>query len=230
MSNSAEFNPVAPQPSDGLADSFQKATARKYNSQLYSRFVNFMKIVLPALAFIVIALIVAWPQIISSDLGFRVGITLMKLTGDENPSMINPRYVGTDAERQPFSITADLARNIANGGMEVNLVRPKADITLKDGTWLVLTANDGIFYKGRNRLELDGAVTLYHDSGYEFFTKRASVNLKTGTARSLEPVNGQGPFGQLNAAGFHMIDKGKVIHLLGKSKLVLYPGAKPSLK
>ena len=61
-----------------------------------------MKIFLPALAFIVIALIVAWPQINSSELGIRVGITLMKLTGDENPSMINPRYVGTDADRQPF--------------------------------------------------------------------------------------------------------------------------------
>ena len=230
MSNSAEFHPVAPQPSGGLANNYQRTTTRKHNSLPYSRFVSFMKIVLPALAFIVIALIIAWPQINSSELGFRLGITLMKLTGDENPSMINPRYVGTDADRQPFSITADLARNIANGGMEVNLVMPKADITLKDGTWLVLTANDGIFYRGRKRLELDGAVTLYHDSGYEFFTKRASVNLKTGTARSLDPVNGQGPFGQLNAAGFHMIDKGKVIHLLGKSKLVLYPGAKPSLK
>ena len=189
-----------------------------------------MKIVLPALAFIVIALIVAWPQINSSELGFRIGVTLMKLTGDENPSMINPRYVGTDADRQPFSITADLARNIANGGTEISLVMPKADMTLKDGTWLVLSANDGIFYKGLNKLELEGAVTLYHDSGYEFFTKRASVNLKTGTARSHDPVNGQGPFGQLNAAGFHMIDKGKIIYLLGKSKLVLYPGARPSLK
>ena len=230
MSTSAEFHPAAPKPSDGLADSYQKAPARKHNSQPYSRFVSFMKIVLPALAFIVIALIVAWPQINSSELGFRIGVTLMKLTGDENPSMINPRYVGTDADRQPFSITADLARNIANGGTEVNLVMPKADMTLKDGTWLVLSANDGIFYKGLNKLELEGAVTLYHDSGYEFFTKRASVNLKTGTARSHDPVNGQGPFGQLNAAGFHMIDKGKIIYLLGKSKLVLYPGARPSLK
>jgi len=230
LSTSAEFHPIAPKPSNGLEDSYKKTTARKYNSQSYSRFVSFMKIFLPALAFIVIALIVAWPQINSSELGIRVGITLMKLTGDENPSMINPRYVGTDANRQPFSITADLARNIANGGMEVDLVMPKADITLEDGTWLVLTANDGIFYKGRNKLELEGAVTLYHDSGYEFFTNRASVNLKTGTAKSLDPVDGQGPFGQLNAAGFQMIDKGKIIHLLGKSKLVLYPGAKPSLK
>ncbi|SVE43496.1 uncharacterized protein METZ01_LOCUS496350 [marine metagenome] len=154
----------------------------------------------------------------------------MKLTGDENPSMINPRYVGTDADRQPFSITADLARNIANGGTKVNLVMPKADITLKDGTWLVLTANDGIYFRGRNKLELEGGVTLYHDSGYEFYTDRASIDLKTGSARSLDPVSGQGPFGQLNATGFHMVNKGKVIYLLGKSKLVLYPGAKPSLK
>ena len=233
LPTTVELNPAAPTPIDRIAlltNSHDNVTQRKHNSQIYSRFVNFMKFVLPALAFIVIALIAAWPQINNSDLGFRIGVTLMKLTGDENPSMINPRYIGTDSDNQPFSITADLARNINDDNMRVNLVMPKADITLGDGTWVVLTANDGIYYKEQNKLELKGAVNLYHDSGYEFLTERASIDLETGSAKSHGPVKGQGPFGHVNASGFHMIAKGKIIYLLGKSKLVLFPGTKPLLK
>ena len=104
---------------------------------------------------------------------------------------------------------------------------PKADITLEDGTWLVLTANDGEYSREEKALNLAGQVNLYHDSGYEFRTERAAIDLTTGTALSNDPVSGQGPFGRLAAAGFRMMNKGKVIHFLGKSKLTLYPGAKP---
>ena len=59
--------------------------------------------------------------------------------------MINPRYVGTDKDNQPFSLTADLARNLSGPGTQVELEMPKADITTQDGTWLVLTAENGIY-------------------------------------------------------------------------------------
>jgi len=109
----------------------------------------------------------------------------------------------------------------------VTLVMPKADITLEDGTWLVLTANEGVFARGEKKLNLAGNVNLYHDSGYEFRTARAAIDLAAGIAEGNDPVDGQGPFGQLRAAGFRMVNKGKVIHFLGKSKLTLFPGAKP---
>jgi lipopolysaccharide export system protein LptC len=141
--------------------------------------------------------------------------------------MINPRYVGTDSDNQPFSITADLARNVSDQGTRVTLVMPKADITLEDGTWLVLTANDGDYSRTEKTLNLAGEVNLYHDSGYEFRTERAAIDLTAGAATSNDPVEGQGPFGRLEAAGFRMVNKGNVIHFLGRSKLTLYPGAKP---
>jgi len=172
-------------------------------------------------------LVVAWPHINTGDLRFRLGITVMKLAGSDDPSMTNPRYVGTDSDNQPFSITADLARNISDQGTRVTLVMPKADITLEDGTWLVLTANDGEYSRAEKTLNLAGEVNLYHDSGYEFRTERAAIDLTAGTAASNDPVEGQGPFGRLEASGFRMVNKGKVIHFLGRSKLTLYPGAKP---
>ena len=50
-----------------------------------------------------------------------------------------------------------------------------------------------------------------------------------------QAVHGQGPFGDLKAEGFILVEKGKTIVFKGKSKLLIYPGmgreaslAKPS--
>ena len=231
LSASTEFHSASPASPDARYQTKigDRQANRTRSSRTYSKFVSLMKFLLPLAALVVIVLVIAWPHINTRDLRFRLGVTVLTLTGSDDPSMINPRYVGTDADNQPFSITADLARNIADKSMKVTLVMPKADIMLEDGTWLVLTANDGVYSRDEKMLDLAGAVNLYHDSGYEFRTDHAAIDLTTGTAESHVPVSGQGLFGQLQASGFRMTNKGKVIHFLGKSKLVLYPGAKPSL-
>ena len=231
MDTPSEFQPAAPASPKLRQSAFRADIAQRgRHSRAYSRFVSLMKFLLPVVALLLIVLVVAWPHINTADIGFRLGVTVLKLTGVDDPSMINPRYVGTDSDNQPFSITADLARNVSQSGAKVTLVMPKADITLEDGTWLVLTANDGVFARTEKKLNLSGLVNLYHDSGYEFRTDRALIDLTAGTAESNDPVHGQGPFGQLQASGLRMVNKGKVIHFLGKSKLTLYPGAKPPTK
>lgn len=229
MVTTTEFQPAAPaSPESRQRAALGPGADRTRHSRAYSRFVSLMKFLLPGIALLLIVLVVAWPHINTTDLGFRLGVTVLKLTGADDPSMINPRYVGTDSDNQPFSITADMARNITDAGAKITLVMPKADITLEDGTWLVLTANDGLYSRTEKMLNLAGSVNLYHDSGYEFRTDRAAIDLAAGTAESNDPVQGQGPFGHLQAAGFRMVNKGKVIHFLGKSKLTLHPGANPT--
>ena len=140
---------------------------------------------------------------------------------------MNPRYVGTDDDNQPYAVTADIAKKLDGEGMDVRigLELPKADITLKDGTWLVLTAENGIYARRNKTLDLSGAVNLFHDSGYEFRTDKAQVDLARGIAEGDRPVRGQGPFGTLNAEGFRLLNKGRTIVFTGKSKMILKPGA-----
>ncbi|MDP4797014.1 MAG: LPS export ABC transporter periplasmic protein LptC, partial [Rhodospirillales bacterium] len=110
-------------------------------------------------------------------------------------------------------------------GNVVELDSPKADILLEDNTWLVLTAKRGIFGREAEALDLVGSVVLYHDSGYEFLTEKAKIDLKKSIAEGDQPIRGQGPFGNLQAEGFRLVDKGKKIYFTGKSKLTIYPGA-----
>jgi lipopolysaccharide export system protein LptC len=198
--------------------------APRRHAPWYSRFVTLMKITLPAVALALVTLIWAWPHLQGKDLRFRIGFSGLAATPGEDPSMVNPRYLGTDKNQQPFSVSADIARTQADKNTHVELEMPKGDIMLKDGTWLVLTAASGVYERTAKTLDLTGAVTLFHDTGYEIRTQSARVDLEQGTAEGQEPVHGQGPFGDLQSEGFRMIGKGETIFLTGKSKVVFYPG------
>ena len=136
--------------------------------------------------------------------------------------MVNARFMGSDKKNQPFSITADLAKNLLLGKTNIELEMPKADITVRDGTWLVLTADTGVYNQSGKTLSLEGKVNLFHDSGYEFNTAAADIDLNGGVAKGTVPVSGQGPFGHLEAEGFIIENKGSSIYFIGRSKLILH--------
>jgi lipopolysaccharide export system protein LptC len=190
----------------------------------YSRFVAIAKLVLPLVAVALLALVWAWPNLRGGDLRFRLGFSDLVTRETAGPSMINPRYVGTDKNQQPYSITSNVARNSPTDRMKIDLEVPKGDIVLNNGTWLMLSADTGVYARTAKTLDLTGGVTLFHDSGYEIRTDSAYVDLDQGTAAGDQPVHGQGPFGDLRAEGFILLDKGKVIHFTGKSKLTIWPG------
>lgn len=201
------------------ADSEQGQSLRAGGS--YSRFVSLSKILLPFLAFGVIALVVVWPRL-KTDNTFSIGFSSARLTGETQPGMDNARYVGTDENRQPYSVTADLARLVAQSASELDLDLPKADLTMDDGTWLVLTADTGRYNGDAGTLNLKGSVNLFHDTGYEISTQQLKVFLKKGMAEGTTPLTGHGPFGELKAQGIKLIDKGQMMYLTGPAQLILY--------
>jgi len=189
----------------------------------YTRFVRILKVLLPALAVTLVAIVVLWPQLMKEDDRFHVGIADVDVGPDDGPSMINVRYLGTDSRQQPYVITADLARNVDSDGARVALAAPKADILLADGTWLIMSASEGLYERKGQTLELSGEVNLFHDSGYEFRTDHAVIDLDAGQARGERPVRGQGPFGDLSAEGFRITDQGKTLVFPGPARAIFYP-------
>lgn len=201
------------------------AASRKTQRIAYSRFVFCMKLLLPAIALMMVVLVVLWPQINIDRSQFTISFSRLKAASGELPSMVNARFVGTDRRNQPFSVTADIAKSLSLNASDVELEMPKADLGLRDGTWMVLTANSGNYDQKEKTLKLVGSVNLFHDSGYEFKTAAADVDFATGTAVGNKPVEGQGPFGTLQAEGFHITNEGKRMLFTGKAKLTIHPGA-----
>ncbi|MBF0268320.1 MAG: LPS export ABC transporter periplasmic protein LptC [Alphaproteobacteria bacterium] len=191
----------------------------------YTRFVGMMKIILPAVAALVLGLVLIWPQIVGKDERFRVSFSNINTKDVDTLSMVNARYFGTDKDNQPFTVTADAATEASKGAKAVELEAPKADMMTRDNQWLALSADNGLYSQPSSTLDLLGNVNLFHDKGYEIHTQSAQADLKMGTASGDDRVRGQGPFGALTADGFRLYDKGARIIFTGKAHLVLDPKA-----
>ena len=206
-----------------LLDSFLQRTVQRRYSVFYSQLVTLLKLVLPSVAIGLVAMILLWPQLNPIDTRFRlkpVGVSMEDL---ENLRMMNPRYVGSDSQDQPYTITADQAVQASGDSNVTDLAKPKGDITLNDGTWLSLTADSGTYRKKEQLLDLDGHVNLFHDGGYELLTQRAHIDLAKNNAEGDDPVTGQGPDTELSGEGFRVFNRGQQIFVTGQSRLLIRP-------
>lgn len=188
------------------------------------RAIRVLKVLLTALAAVLIGLLALWPQLRSSTDRLRIAFADFDVTSDDL-SMMNARYVGTDGNNRPFSVTADAARQRVPGKGKLQLESPQADIHLQDGSWAMVTADKGEYNPDDRVLNVAGEVRLFHDSGYEFLSKEANIDLERNIVSGSHHITGQGPFGEMEGEGFRFSKDGKMMVLIGKSRLKIYPGA-----
>lgn len=193
----------------------------------YGRFVGIMRILLPTVATALLILVALWPQL--TDQQRRYAITPAKIATEaaKTLTMVNGVYTGIDNKRRPYTLTAETV-SLSNSGLSlVSLSAPKADLLMEDGSWVAVTARDGTYDRDKKLLKLRGAVNLFHDTGYEFRTEAAAVDMMAGDAYGSDPVEGQGPFGNIKSEGFVVHNRGERIEFTGKATLILYPNQAP---
>jgi lipopolysaccharide export system protein LptC len=189
-----------------------------------SRRVAYLKLMLPAVALLIVSLILAWPQIVREDNRVRFGGGRISVEEADTLRMSNARYVGVDDQQRPFVVTSILATRESAHAPTTDLETPKADMTTSSGAWVAVTAKTGVYHNDAKLLDLAGDVSLFHDGGTEFHTDRARVDLNAGAASGDDPVDGQGPSSTIAAEGFRLYDRGAVIIFTGKAHLVLFHG------
>jgi lipopolysaccharide export system protein LptC len=196
-------------------------------SRGYGRFVGIMRVLLPTIATALLILVALWPQL--TDQQRRYSITPGKIASEaaKTLTMVNGVYTGIDEKRRPYTLTAETV-SLSNSGLSlVALTAPKADLLMENGSWVAVTARDGTYDRDKKLLNLHGAVNLFHDTGYEFRTEAATVDMMAGDAYGSDPVEGQGPFGNIKSEGFVVHNRGERIEFTGKATLVLYPNQAP---
>ena len=159
---------------------------------------------LPVLALLLLCTIALWPEVQRIEAGAR---TATRIAGDIAAARVTDAYYhSVDEHGRPYTLTASIAQQ--DGPERVNLTLPKGDITLQNGTWMMVKAKQGVFMQHSNLLDLSHDVTLYRDDGTTLLTDSASLDLTRGAAAGAEPVHAEGPFGTLDAQGFTATDKG----------------------
>lgn len=176
------------------------------------------KLVLPAVALALLATLVLWPELQREV--ERAQTQAQAMGHVQGATVIGARYRSIDERGRPYTLTAATARQA--GQDRVDLTDPKGDITLENGTWLMLQARQGVYRQRDSALDLSHDVTLYRDDGTTLTTASAAIDLKNGAAAGSEPVHAEGPFGRLDAAGgFTATDKGEQIQFAGPAHLLL---------
>lgn len=189
----------------------------------YSRFVYLTKLALPATACGLLLLIAAWPRLEGVFETVRFAAPRIDLSEARDLHMAKARYTGIDRQNRPFTVTAVVARQKPKLDGLITLEQPRGDLTTTSGNWLELSASAGFYQPQPQLLDLFGEVALFQDKGNEFHSATAHVDMAAGTAEGDDPVTGQGPFGNVTAEGFRILDRGDTIVFTGHAKLEIRP-------
>lgn len=187
-----------------------------------SRLVAAMKMLLPALAITLVALVLIWPQIGRNTTDIPVIEAPASLEDVDTLRMANPRFVGLDENDRPFEIVAESATQVGENGHAVELDRPQADMINEDGTWVSLNAREGVWFKDASVVNLYGGVSLFHDAGHQLITEEAMIDMGPGNVFSELPTEGQSPGGTIKGEGMQSLDRGARIIFTGHATAVLY--------
>ncbi len=181
-----------------------------------------MKFVLPAVALIFLALMVAWPRLFREESKFELTTSEISAVKDDL-RMSSPRFTGMGADNRPYRVTADAAVQDLNDHELVRLEALQADLSLKDGSWLSVNAKNGLMHNGLQTLQLDGQIEAYSDFGYAFYTESAQIDLNAGSLYSDQAVRLQGPYGHLRAKTMRATERGQRLHFAGDVKVIIFP-------
>ncbi len=180
--------------------------------------VRMAKRLLPLVAVMLLALLMAWPSL-RHDAAIKQISTNPKIGEPASGQMSNGRYNGVNDAGEPFTVTA-VSANQADEN-KVNLLSPVGDISQHGGSWLQVKGQRGVYDQQTGQLDLAGDVVLYRDDGTRMESNTVTVDTKQSAATSADQVHAEGPFGTLDAQGFALLDSGAVIQFTGPGRLVL---------
>ena len=190
---------------------------------------NTLKWLLPTGALVIVGIIIlslANPTTKS----FRLDYATSHMDFSGQDEMLRPQFLGVDDKQQRYTVTAEVAMRPERGHRQVFLMKPTADITLTNGDWLTLKAEQGIYDGDAKTLELQGAVSMYVDNGFEMHTEQVEFDLSQGSAHGDEVVLSQSPWGILKANGFQYSPDGQVFLFSGRPVLLLHGHQEVSIK
>jgi len=188
----------------------------------YTRFVSVMKYALLIIAVTLIGLAFLIPSMEKEP--DTISLEFQSVSdSDQKLTMIKPRYMSSDKGNQQYTVTADSATQEGINSRKIELVNMQADITLKNGHWLSVSAPKGWLDPDSEILDLIGGVEIFSDDGNQIFAKTARVKLNEQRFMSPEGLTGHGPLGDISADSFVANQLAGTLRFEGNVKMTLYP-------
>ena len=190
----------------------------------HSQRVDRLRFLLPAFALLLLAAVMIWPWLGGGYNGLIVPV-FTDVTSHDNDSMrmADPRYVGKTKASEAFEVTAVSAFLDPLDQDRIRLEQLQAVFEPAGSSAVRLRADEGVYLRKQELLELDGALELTFGQGYRFTTESADVDLERGRVEGTGPVSGDGPVGALAADGFDIEEGGKLLRFEGRVQVTILP-------
>ena len=186
---------------------------RSANNYKISQFIRklYYKLVPFILSFFFIT-IFFWPSIYTT-------YDIKKPVSENQEKTQKYTFQGIDEFNQPFFLQAKKYQKIINNENKLLFEKPNAEINLRNGKWLTVIANEGIFDIEKQTLELMGDVLFLHSDGQQIDTNNAVIDLKKTIIYGNKKIFGKNETINFSSEGFKVVKTGKIFLLLGKSKI-----------
>ena len=194
----------------------------------YTTFVGLMRLLLPASALILAATVIVWPSFNVTDSNIVVDFEAIPgLLEDDRPTMSNARFLGTDKDGNPFTVTAKIAWQEQGYEDLIYMEVLQGDMMMEEGMWATIWSDRGVYDQVGQLLIVESNVNVFTDEGCELHSDYALIDLDQGIAEGHMPVSGQGPSGLIDAQGFRITENGDRLFFEGRVTLTIFPGAQP---
>ncbi len=190
----------------------------RYNAS-YSKLVRRLRLMLPIVALIIIAVLFAWPSMQTQQIPSIEDEAKETLSGRKE--LLNPVFESVDRKNQPYKV---IAKRAIQGETEDNLIileEPTGNITMESGEILNVLANNGAYRQDIQRLFLKGNVELLYSDKFKLETEELDIDMRESQAWSKTNVRAIGPMGVVTALGLEARNAEGLLVFTGPAKLIL---------
>ncbi len=184
-----------------------------------SRIIRFWRRALPAaIAVIVIGVLL---QLAAQGLA---GASPSGVIAEAEIRIVNPRFLGRDAQGRAFELTAREAIRVPDDETQIRLIQPNIVLQDADGP-LTVRSRQGVWRERDEVAVLTGEVVMVDQAaGTTFQTEQAVVETRIDRVWGNTPVVGTGPDGRVSANRYALYNRGDRVVLRGDVRIRMNNG------
>ncbi|MBE6446705.1 MAG: LPS export ABC transporter periplasmic protein LptC [Alphaproteobacteria bacterium] len=194
-------------------------TKRLMQIKKHSRRVLITKRTLPVFAFLIVALIVVWPQFNQNN--DRFSLAVPSNGKQAQMEMENLRFFGLNNKKLPMTLQTPSVKQMPDSNEQARMNKPTGTYQLDSGDTMIVNAPYALINQKKETVFFEDRINIKTDSGYTGYTSQVLCDYTQGTADGDSPVSISGPAGKLNAQGIWMADKGNLILFKKKTTAVI---------
>ena len=186
--------------------------------------VRTLKVVLPIVAILLLGMMFMMTKNVPelTEIPFASGAVKERIKSEQ---VAKPNYMGMTKDGDVLNVYADTLTPKNEEMSALLVMRPKSEITTKDGRVIHLISDSGLIRYKANLLSMEGDVEILTSDGYKFYAHKVDVRLDQTWAFAFGPVRGLGPVGTFMAGSleikrsseadslkFHLKERVKVLY------------------